>query len=68
MRPRPIPLYPNGSNYQRLNPQGHGPKGTPHGHGHLSGTGPGKSGQGLPIDPQGNVVPFKSPDAHWPIR
>lgn len=34
-------LYPNGSNYQRLNPFGHPSKSTiPHCHGHLMGTGP----------------------------
>jgi hypothetical protein len=59
---------PNGSNYQRLNPQGHGGNPTPHGHGHLPGTGPGMKGQGPSIDPQGNVVPWNSADAHWPIQ
>jgi RHS repeat-associated protein len=61
-------LYPNNSNYQRLNPQGHGNNSTPHGHGHLPGTGPGMKGQGPSIDPQGNVVPWNSSDAHWPTR
>jgi RHS repeat-associated protein len=61
-------LYPNGSNYQRLNPQGHANNPMPHGHGHLQGTGPGIRGQGPSIDPRGNVVPRNSPDAHWPIR
>jgi len=61
-------LYPNGSNYQRLNPVGHGTNGTPHGHGHFPGTGPGKNGQGSSMDPFGNQVPFTSPDAHWPIN
>ncbi len=61
-------LNPNGSNYQRLNPQGHGNNPTPHGHGHLPGSGPGKAGQGPSIDPKGNVVPANSPAAHWPIK
>ena len=61
-------LYPNGSNYQRLNPKGHANNPNPHGHGHLPGTGPGKNGQGPSLDPLGNVVPFKSNDAHWPIH
>ncbi|KSV89753.1 hypothetical protein [Sinorhizobium sp. GL28] len=55
-------LYPNGSNYQRLNPQGHGRNTTPHGHGHLPGTGPDRTGQGLSLDIWGNVVPYNSPD------
>ena len=25
-------------------------------------------GQGAPLDPSGNVVPWNSPDAHWPIK
>lgn len=41
----------NGSNYQRLNPQGHADNPTPHGHGHLSGIGPGIKGQGPSITP-----------------
>ena len=61
-------LYSNGSNYQRLNPQGHGRNTTPHGHGHLPGTGPDRTGQGLSLDIWGNVVPYNSPDAHWLIR
>lgn len=62
-------LYPNGSNYQRLNPFGHPPKSTiPHGHGHLMGTGPGMRGQGSSIDVNGNVVPWNSADAHWNIK
>lgn len=61
-------LYPNGSNYQRLNPQGHGNNPTPHGHGHLQGSGPGMKGQGKSIDPSGNEVPWNSSDAHWPIK
>lgn len=59
--------YPNGSNYQRLNPNGHLENSTPHGHGHLEGNGPSKRGQGLSIDVNGNVVNYKSPDAHWNI-
>jgi RHS repeat-associated protein len=74
-------VYPNRSNYQRLDPFGHGSpdpnKG--HGHGHLPGTGPGKKGQGpslgpLPkqedvLDPaQPVVVPPNSGPAHWPIK
>lgn len=61
-------LYPNGSNYQRYNPVGHGINTTPHGHGHLMGNGPGKNGQGASIDVFGNVVPFNSPDAHWTLH
>lgn len=60
-------LYPNGSNYQRLNPKGHNNNPNPHGHGHLPGTGPGKNGQGPSLDSRGSVVPFNSNDAHWPI-
>ena len=41
---------------------------TPHGHGHLPGTGSGMKGQGPSIAPDGTVVPFTSPDAHWPIN
>ncbi len=58
-------LYPNGSNYQRLNPQGHTGNPTPHAHGHLPGTGPGMRGQGPAIDPLGNIVPWNSAAAHW---
>ncbi len=61
-------LYPNGSNYQRLNPQGHTNNPTPHGHGHALGTGPGMRGQGSSLDIHGNVVPWNSPAAHWPIN
>ncbi len=64
-------LYPNGSNYQRLNPQGHLPYNPiPHAHGHLQGTGPGMKGQGasLAADAPATVVPRKSTDAHWPIN
>lgn len=60
-------LYPNGSNYHRLNPQGHSNNSTPHGHGHLLGTGAGIKGQGASTDSHGNVVPRNSSDAHWPI-
>ena len=60
--------YPNRSNYQRLNPQGHTKNPTPHGHGHLPGTGPAMKGQGPSIDPSGRVVPWNSKDAHWPIK
>lgn len=62
-------LYPNGSNYQRYNPNGHPPKSTtPHGHGHRQGTGPGMKGQGPSIDVNGNVVPWNSGAAHWPLN
>lgn len=61
-------LYPNGSNYQRLNPRGHANNPTPHAHGHALGTGPGMKGQGDSLDVDGNVVPWNSADAHWPIR
>lgn len=61
-------LYPNGSNYQRYNPNGHGNNPTPHGHGHLQGTGPGMKGQGPSIDTRGNVVPWNSADAHWNLN
>lgn len=60
-------LYPNGSNYHRLNPQGHGNNPTPHGHGHALGTGSGVKGQGPSLDVQGNTVPSNSAAAHWPI-
>jgi len=60
-------LYPNGSNYNRYNPVGHGNNSIPHGHGHLMGTGYGRKGQGSSIDALGNVVPFNSSDAHWTI-
>ncbi len=59
--------YPNGSNYQRLDPVGHGTNPTPHGHGHLPGTGPNKKGQGPSLDTSGNVVNQNSPPAHWPF-
>lgn len=61
-------LYPNSSNYQRLNPQGHVNNPMPHAHGHLMGDGPGMQGQGPSIDLYGNVVPWASADAHWQIK
>ncbi|KQU76022.1 MULTISPECIES: polymorphic toxin-type HINT domain-containing protein [unclassified Rhizobacter] len=61
-------LYPNGSNYQRLNPQGHANDPTPHGHGHALGTASGMKGQGSSLDVNGSVVPWNSPAAHWPIN
>lgn len=61
-------LYPNGSNYHRYNPVGHKNNTTPHGHGHLMGTGSGMKGQGNSIDVSGNTVPFNSSDAHWTIH
>jgi hypothetical protein len=54
-----------------LNPMGHGADPKPelgHGHGHLQGTGPNMKGQGPSIDPRGNVVPWNSAEAHWPIQ
>ena len=60
--------YPNRSNYQRYNPQGHANNPTPHGHGHAEGSGPGRKGQGPPLDIHGNKVPSNSPDAHWPLN
>jgi hypothetical protein len=57
-------LYPNRSAYQRLD-YSHG---SPHGHGHLPGMGPGRAGTGPSIDTRGNVVPYNTPDAHWQIR
>ena len=47
-------LYPNKSNYQRLNPNGHPKDSTPHGHGHLEGTGPNMKGPVPSIDVNGN--------------
>lgn len=38
------------------------------GHGHLIGTGSGRNRQGPSLDINGNVVPWNSPDAHWPMR
>ena len=61
-------LFANGSNYQRLNAQGHANNPTPHGHGHALGTGPGMRGQGASLDVHGNVVPSNSAAAHWPIN
>jgi hypothetical protein len=69
-KPNPVDthtLYPNGSNYQRLNPNGHLKDPTPHGHGHLMGKGPGPKNQGPSIDVNGNIVNSWSPDAHWNI-
>lgn len=60
--------YPNGSNYQRLNEAGHGAGSGPHGHGHGQGTGPGMRGQGPALNPNGEVVPRNSPEAHWPVN
>ncbi|MBM7868536.1 RHS repeat-associated protein [Clostridium pascui] len=59
--------YPNGSSYQRLNPQGHLKDPTPHGHGHLPGKGPGMKGQGQSIDVYVNPVNLWDPAAHWKI-
>ena len=55
------------SDYQRINPQGQPNNPMPHGHGHLPGIGPGMRSQGPSIAPDGTVVPFTSPDAHWTI-
>jgi RHS repeat-associated protein len=60
--------YPNGSNYMRNNPQGHGRDPTPHGHGHFGGPGKGRRGQGDSMDIFGNAVPSNSPAAHWPTN
>ncbi len=59
--------YPNGSNYQRLNAQGHRNNPQPHGHGHGLGTGPGIRGQGPSLDINGNIVPNNTSAAHWPL-
>jgi len=59
--------YPNGSNYQRLNPSGHSNNPTPHAHGHAEGSGPGMRGQGPSLDTSGNIVPSNSGAAHWPF-
>lgn len=61
-------LYPNGSNYNRLNPEGHGDNKTGHAHAHAEGTGPNRAGQGDSLDVHGNRVPYNSPAAHWPIH
>ena len=61
-------LFPNDSNYHRLNPFGHANNPNPHGHGHLQGTGPGMAGQGPSIDIHGNIVPLNSLFAHWSIN
>ncbi|WP_104663381.1 hypothetical protein [Ensifer adhaerens] len=34
----------------------------------LPGTGRGRNGQGPSLDIFGNIVPWSSPDAHWPTR
>ena len=60
--------YPNGSNYHRYNLFGHANDPTPHGHGHIQGTGSNMKGQGSSIDPFGNKVPWNSNDAHWPLN
>jgi hypothetical protein len=60
--------YPNGSTFQRLNPQGHGRDKTPHGHAHAPGSGFGKEMQGRSLNAQGKEVPFNSPAAHFPIN
>lgn len=61
--------YPNGSNAYRINPAGHGNNPVPHLHLHQPGAGPGvrPPAQGQSLDMNGNVVPFNSPDAHWPL-
>ncbi|NNG43244.1 hypothetical protein HJP15_10005 [Pseudoalteromonas sp. NEC-BIFX-2020_002] len=59
--------YPNDSNYQRLNAQGHGNNPQPHGHGHAPGTEPGMRGQGPSLDIYGNIVPNNTGAAHWPL-
>ncbi|GAA1783696.1 hypothetical protein GCM10009712_33780 [Pseudarthrobacter sulfonivorans] len=63
-------LYPNGSNYHRHNPAGHGKGSVGHAHGHLEGTGPNTKGQGQSLSPSPTptVVPRNSRDAHWPIK
>jgi RHS repeat-associated protein len=61
--------YPNGSSYQRNNPNGHATMpGQNHGHGHLLGTGPGKGGTGPSLDLNGNIVDFRSKEAHWSTK
>jgi len=60
-------LYPNGANYQRLNPVGHPNNPTPYAHDHAPGTGPGMRGQGPSLDTSGNIVPWNSSEAHWPF-
>ena len=61
-------LYPNNSTFMRWNPQGHPNNPTPHGHGHLPGTGYGPRGQGTSTDIFGNPVRNNSADAHWPLN
>ena len=60
--------YPNGSTFQRLNPQGHNNNPMPHGHAHAIGTGQGMSGQGPSLNAQGQIVPPNSAAAHFPIN
>ena len=60
--------YPNGSNCQRLNPNGHPNNPTPHGHAHLPGTGPGKKGQGASLDKTGQNVPLNSAGGKFPAH
>jgi len=64
----PHTRYPNGSTYMRLDAAGHPNNPTPHGHGHLPGTGVGMSNQGPSTDIFGNVVPNNTAEAHWPIN
>ncbi len=59
--------YPNGSNAYRINPFGHPNNPTPHMHLHQPGTGPGMQGQGPSLDINGNIVPWNSAGAHWPL-
>lgn len=61
-------LYPNNSTFMRWNPQGHPNNPTPHGHGHLPGTGYGPRGQGTSTDIFGNPVRNNTADAHWPLN
>lgn len=58
-------VYPNGSNYMRNNPVGHGRDPAPHGHAHMGGPGTGRGGQGPSVDIFGNEVHPNSPAAHW---
>ena len=57
--------FPNGSPAQQLHgPHKHYPD--PHGHGFQPGAGVNERGPSL--DPQGNVVPYDSRAAHWPVN
>jgi RHS repeat-associated protein len=57
--------FRNGSPAQQL----HGPhKNYPQSHGHGFKPGPGMNQRGPSLDPTGNVVPFDSIDAHWPVN